>query len=314
MKQILPVVSAVMIVYWLSLFPVEAEIVDVQGGWSNVRVFPSIIDAPPAVLDNDVMNQGMQGFNEAQDVITSVDHAHDGGFIPAGSLVDSHMIFLNSEHNYRWFRDVKWVFDGVIIGVMSDNWGRLEHASTFELGNPSTIYPAAPFQYRGLERNDGYSFTSNPNELIVTMQDQGFGDWIRVVTAPTPVDDLEVEIQIKPGGNPNSINCKYLKGVVPVAILTTADFDALTVNHASVLFEGARETHMDKKTGSPRRHETDVDGDGDTDLLFHFRLGETGLTCESVEGILTGELWDGIRFTGRAEVSMVPATKVIKIR
>jgi hypothetical protein len=50
------------------------------------------------------------------------------------------------------------------------------------------------------------------------------------------------------------------------------------------------------------------------DLLFHFRLGDTGLSCDSVEGILTGELRSGTSFTGSAEVSMVPKTKVIKVR
>ncbi|NIM48758.1 MAG: hypothetical protein GTN78_10340, partial [Gemmatimonadales bacterium] len=86
---------------------------------------------------------------------------------------------------------------------------------------------------------------------------------------------IEVDIDIKPGSDPNSINCNNENGVVTVAILTTEDFDALTVDHATVTFEGASETHVDKKTGEPRRHEEDVDGDGDTDLVLHFRFGDT---------------------------------------
>jgi hypothetical protein len=178
-----------------------------------------------------------------------------------------------------------------------------------------TEYPDAtlPFPYRGLERNDGYSFTANPNELLVSMQDQGYesGDWIRVVTVPPAA--LEVEIVIKPGGNPNSISCKNTNGVIPLAILTTADFDALTVDHTTVFFEGAEEIHIDKKSGLPRRHEEDADGDGDMDLVFHFRLGETALTCDSVEGVLTGQLWGGTKITGSAEVSRVPRTTVTTV-
>ena len=68
---------------------------------------------------------------------------------------------------------------------------------------------------------------------------------------------------------------------------------ATTVDHSTVTFEGTSEIHVDKKTKEPRRHEEDVDGDGDTDLLFHFRLSETGLTCDSTEGTLTGETFGG---------------------
>jgi hypothetical protein len=138
------------------------------------------------------------------------------------------------------------------------------------------------------------------------MQDRGFGDWIRVVTAAPAI--LEVTIVLKPGDNPNSIKNKNNKGVIPLAILTTADFDALTVDHTTVLFEGAEETHIDKKSGLPRRHEEDVDGDGDIDLVFHFRLSDTALTRKSLQAVLTGQLWDGTEFIGSTELSVVPPT------
>jgi hypothetical protein len=298
--------SVIFLVFWFTFLPLKAKIVGVEQGWSNVDEPAEEIFAPIAVLSELATNPGMLGFNEAQGVITTVTHEFDGGFIPIGSLVDNHMIFLNSGTNlFHWHRDVKWTFDGVIIGVMSDEWGELEHASTFELGNLMTDYPETSFRYRGLEPNDSYSFTCNPKELVVSMQDLGRGDWIWVVTVPPAA--LDVQIVFKPGGNPNSINCRNNKAVIPLAILTTADFDSLTVDHTTVLFEGAEETHIDKKTGLPRRHEEDVDGDGDMDLVFHFRSGDTALTCESVAGTLTGQLWDETEFTGSAELSVVPA-------
>ena len=114
-----------------------------------------------------------------------------------------------------------------------------------------------------------------------------------------------VLIDIKPGGDPNSINCKNRKTMIPVAILTTPDFDATTVDHTTVDFEGASEAHVDKKSGDPRRHEEDVDDDGDTDLVLHFRLGDTGLTCSSTEGMLTGETLGGEAIEGTDAVRMV---------
>lgn len=114
----------------------------------------------------------------------------------------------------------------------------------------------------------------------------------------------ELEIDIKPGSDPNSINCDNDKQVITVAILTTDYFDATTVDHTTVTFEGASEMHIDRKSGEPRSCEEDVDRDGDIDLVFHFRLSETNLTCESTEGVLKAEI-DGIPISGTDSVHMV---------
>ena len=99
---------------------------------------------------------------------------------------------------------------------------------------------------------------------------------------------LFIDIDIKPGSDPNSVNCRNENGIIAVAILTTDTLDATTVDHKTVIFQGARETHLDKKTGDPLRHEEDVDADGDMDLVFHFRLGDTHLICANFEGALWG--------------------------
>lgn len=115
----------------------------------------------------------------------------------------------------------------------------------------------------------------------------------------------KVAIDIEPGGEPNSINCRRQRGVIPVAILTSPGFDATAVDHTTVVFEGAREVHMDNATGQPQRHEQDVDGDGDIDLVLHFLVGDTGLTCGSTEGVLTGTTFDGDSIEGRDAVHIV---------
>jgi beta-glucanase (GH16 family) len=111
---------------------------------------------------------------------------------------------------------------------------------------------------------------------------QGAYEHILEVTAPILVD-------IVVNGN----LCNKGTGVVPVAILTTDSFDATTVDHNTVRFGEAAETHRNRKTGEARRHEEDFEGDGDIDLIFHFRAEETGYDCDTIQPRLTGETFDG---------------------
>lgn len=119
------------------------------------------------------------------------------------------------------------------------------------------------------------------------------------------LDAAAIAIDIKPGSDTNSINCTADRAIVPVAILTTANFDAAAVDHTTVSFEGAEEVHTDPKTGEPRRHVEDVDGDGNLDLVFHFRLGDTDLTCESTSGSLDGLTFGATPVHGTDTVRMV---------
>ena len=114
-----------------------------------------------------------------------------------------------------------------------------------------------------------------------------------------------VEIDIKPGSDPNSIQCHAANKVITVAILTTEDFDATTVDHSTIRFESASETHIDRRSGEPRRHEEDVDYDGDLDLVFHFRLGDTDISCASLEGTLMGQTFGGLPLEGTDAVRML---------
>ncbi|MDX1449895.1 MAG: family 16 glycosylhydrolase, partial [Acidimicrobiia bacterium] len=60
-----------------------------------------------------------------------------------------------------------------------------------------------------------------------------------------------------------------------------------------VTLGAASETHVDKKTGVARRHEDDVNGDGLTDLVFHFRFNETGLPCDPGAVPFNGATFEG---------------------
>lgn len=110
------------------------------------------------------------------------------------------------------------------------------------------------------------------------------------------VEFIQVSIDVKPGGGKNSINLSS-RGKVPVGVLTTSEFDAGDVDPVSVTFADA----------SPIRWTMeDVDGDGDTDLLFHFKTQELNLGWDSTEAILTGSTYAGVQIRGVDTVNIVP--------
>jgi hypothetical protein len=146
----------------------------------------------------------------------------------------------------------------------------------------------------------GMTFTGDMAHMQVFYGLYGYGATHTVVFEDITVSGClytyEVDIDIKPGSCPNSINLKS-KGVLPVAVLTTADFDASDVNPSSVFFAGA----------SPLRWTMeDVDEDGDMDLLFHFKTQDLNLESTSTEATLTGyTTWDN-PITGTDSVKIVP--------
>jgi hypothetical protein len=105
-------------------------------------------------------------------------------------------------------------------------------------------------------------------------------------------EERQVDVDIKPGSDTNPINLKS-KGVIPVAIVTTDDFDATTVDPLSVRFGPAEATEAHE-----RGHLEDVDGDGDIDLMLHFRTQETGIQPGDTEACLIGETFNGDALRG----------------
>ena len=114
-----------------------------------------------------------------------------------------------------------------------------------------------------------------------------------------PQSVVNISIDIKPGGNPNSINLKS-KGVVPVAILTDEAFDATTLDPMSVEFgpDGAKETHG-------RGHIEDVDGDNDLDLVLHFKVQDIGIACGDISASLRAKTFSGEAIEGADSISTV---------
>ena len=118
---------------------------------------------------------------------------------------------------------------------------------------------------------------------------------------PVP-SELQVSVDIKPGGTPNSINLKS-HGTVPVAILTAATFDATRVDPTTVTLAGALVKL--KKNGTPMAAYEDVDGDGRADLVLHVSTQDLQLDESSTEAVLKGWTFDEKAITGADAVRIV---------
>ena len=101
-----------------------------------------------------------------------------------------------------------------------------------------------------------------------------------------------IHIDIKPGSFPNTINPKS-EGILRVAVLTTLEFDAATVDPGTVRFGavGASAAPVSSVL-------QDVEGDGDQDLVLKFNTPDTGIACGTTVAFLAAATFDGLALTG----------------
>jgi hypothetical protein len=115
---------------------------------------------------------------------------------------------------------------------------------------------------------------------------------------------IEVAIDIKPGSYPNSINPRS-KGKIPVAILSSMDFDAPTELDTESLTFGPT---GDEGSLAFCNHGTeDVNDDGYYDIVCHFYTQMTGFECGDEEGVLKGQTVDETPLEGSDSVRMAPS-------
>jgi hypothetical protein len=197
------------------------------------------------------------------------------------------------KYDYVFRLLMEWDYDGFpYVGVAAvtpptnfdvayydDLWRRILNGN---LGNRDYFSgdPAVAFEWEIGNLNPGETATimkvlaagATEQDLQAEI-DEGIGWFIAI-----PVD-----IDIKPGSDPNSINIDS-KGVVPVAVLTTGEFDATSVDPETIIFSSAY----------PVRYTfEDVDGDGDIDLLLHFRTQDLKITENTTTALLLGQTSDG---------------------
>lgn len=187
----------------------------------------------------------------------------------------------------EWYH-IKGEWDGFVMSLyVNDNLeDTLEHSGSIVYdGSPVMIGALDDEQGDGIPRSGWYGLM---DQIIIHSRS------IR-----------EVTIDIKPGSYPNSINLGS-NGVVPVAILSSAEFDATTVNPETVIIAGAGVAIRGKGDKYLTSVE-DVNGDGLLDLSM--KVETENLDAGQLQGgmaILIGETYNGMEIEGGDEIIIVP--------
>jgi hypothetical protein len=121
---------------------------------------------------------------------------------------------------------------------------------------------------------------------------------------PAPGTPITVPIVVNPGSTSTAVNPSSL-GLVRVAILSTATFDAASVDTASVCFG-----HSPPDPGLCATHlgagfHQDVNGDGRPDLVLDFSIAQSGIRRGDLQACLTGRTVGGQAIRGCASIVTV---------
>jgi len=178
---------------------------------------------------------------------------------------------------YRWLKGtVEWG-ESASVGENGD--------APLNLGTVPPEYLTKGTHILTLEVSDGQEIDSD--EMILTIEVQ------------------QIQIDIKPGSDNNVINLGS-NGVVPVAILSTADFDATALDPDSIFLAGAG-VRVRGKRNKYLASEEDVNGDGLVDLKVKIETQNLDPgTFQDGTAILQVKDGETVIYEGSDEITIVP--------
>jgi hypothetical protein len=106
---------------------------------------------------------------------------------------------------------------------------------------------------------------------------------------------LAISIDVLPGDAANKVYPNKT-GKLPVAVLSSAEFDATQVDPATMTFGLGEATPLEPLVIS------NVDGAFGPDATTKFQVAESGIFCDDTEVTLTGETYSGEPFAGTGEI------------
>ena len=242
-----------------------------------------------AAITSDVPVGGLQGLEIGPDGLLygwGVRDPGQGGLV----LVDPETgVIVDVDPNVGGppVQSLVWLEDGTLLG----HW------------DSSRYCPPSPFPCT--EEIEGTLLRVDPLTGATTLVGTNIAGDIRglAVYRIPEIPEILVQIDIKPDDDLNAIN-PGSKGVIPVAILSSEEFDATTVNPSTVLLEGAEVAVRGK--GKLLAHVEDVNGDELPDLICQVETESLTLNPDVGEVWLIAETQNSERIVGSDVVLIVP--------
>jgi len=216
--------------------------------------------------------------------------------------IDFNVNFVSiSEVDYYFTFDNDLLDQGETLTITGDFPGafgftnpNLTPQSTRLVTSPCSIHP---------EICDAFIDGSSQGEITISQENVVFDPSVRISSLIVHVYGTvitDVPIDIKPGSETNPINTKS-KGIIPVAILSTPNFDAPTVVDTTSLTFG----QTGDETSLAFCNSEDINEDGLTDLVCHFYIQTTAFQVGDTEGILKGQTINSVPIEGSDYVKVL---------
>jgi len=253
---------------------------DIDGTYTEFNLFPD--PAEPYAINNSgqVVGQSSTG-------------PYSHGFLRE---TDGTMIIIDVPGaSYTFIRGINDA--GQMVGLYIDGSGT--HAFLRDTDGTIThiVFPGSPYTVvEGM---------NNLGQLVGYYYEPGFE--VKHGFLATPIK-LAVEIDIKPGSFPNSINlCSH--GAVPIAILGSDAFDVNDIHKETLRFAEAAVKVVGKKDPHTLCSIEDANGDFINDLICQFVTTDiAAVDGESTSVTLNGELLNGTPIEGTDSVNIVKDT------
>lgn len=202
--------------------------------------------------------------------------------------------------------------NGEVVGYFSESYGRPSHGFIWRRVNGmqdlnDLVFPGHGFQFIG-----SASDINNAGQIVaIGFIDYSNNSYHAVLLIPVP-EPLIVSVDIKPQSCPNPLNTKS-KGVLPVAILATEDFDVSEIDVSTVLLEGVAPIRYGWEDMATSYNGVSKDDcldcteegpDGFIDLTLKFDTQELMAALGDINDgdcmllTITGELFDGTPIEG----------------